>query len=183
MTPRQLCEVLLKAIGVFSLLEGIKVALTLSAALFQNTGAPWDYLGREFFRLLPGYFIPISAPLIAAAALLYFSRPLSKWLIREEPTERDGGKLDRLTVWAIAFPIIGVYIIARNLPNDVATMVVLLRDLSEMNPDYKSMYTQSAMTSALRLVVSSAIGLYLIIGGEGLARKVAGLRRQRLPGE
>lgn len=160
---RDLGRLGLNLFGVWTAIESIGwlVGIFQLYAGRVDRPAAWEVLA---------YLLPALAYALVACLLVARAERLAVWLFPEEHTGSLG--LPSEQIQAVAFSIMGVWLVVQSLPNMVYALVLprfspKLSVIADGRIDYPRL-----IYSALRL----GIGLCLILGAKGLAKLWHGLR-------
>ena len=181
MKSKELASVLLKVLGVYCIaqslpyLGALPVLLAPQSSMASAAGVPWAMAGP--WAVATSILVPLALLASAAMVLIYFNRQLVDRLFptAEDPALEGGVLLEELYV--LAFVITGVVLLARyvafNLPAVIWKITMVWQDYSTLS----QMYSRGMLTDAIGLIVSVALGLYLILGGRGIYGLIMKLRR------
>jgi len=178
MKQRALAVVLLKLLGVYCLVKIVDYLAQLLMMLFQydaHTGL------AEFAESL--LFLAPHIVLLGGAAVLLFTLAgkFSRWLIPQ--TDESLPDLDppKRDLYILAFAVAGVLVLIVNVPKHLAFLVnSLLAVRGVDDPDFRRRVMEGTWRNVIMLVLYTAIGLYLIVGGSGLTDRIRKLHRNKM---
>jgi len=179
MTQRNLTAVLLKILGVVSLIKAVDFVVYLFGMVFSMLGSFGD---QSFLKILAG-MLPALAPLVATLIIAFIllccaDRIAAKLFPAESPVLPDNPAPTE--AWYVfGCTIIGVFLLVWYLPISILTSVSNLVWLtgdspgSQFDPDLR----RRAWTGIIQALLQAGLGLYLVFGARGIAAVLHKIRR------
>jgi hypothetical protein len=171
--------VLIRAVGIF-----------LIATVLTNIPLLWSEIEHEvttrqaFTDILTRPLIAGMLAVVILAAVLFLSaRTLARFLTRglESPDiQIDEGALS--TLQAIAFSVVGIWVLAYSLP--MLLMIVVSLALPKGDQSDGTGFVPTSFTYAIEVIAAHAarvaFGLWLVLGSRGIVRSLQAFWRKRI---
>jgi hypothetical protein len=178
MKPNQLATLVLRLIGVYTLVEAIPLlAINLTSAVFigeptssgpsRATFGAWLIL-PAVFRIMIGIF------------LLMRAEALAQKLTPQEVSDKDFTPVSFEQVQVLAFAVVGVLIFAEALSqlfNNLFSILVSLNQIITKNDAYHSQaYNWRTLLTAVGALAKAVLGLWMFFGARGFSNFWRSLR-------
>ena len=112
--------------------------------------------------------VQLLAGVLVGLGLLIWGRRISQWVIPE--TKLLQITIDAPQLSALAFAVVGVFILVDGLQDAVSSTYMMLNKPRSDPRGHLSYLWEQNRESTLRAVVQMAVGIYLILGRKGVGR-------------
>ncbi|QDT88745.1 hypothetical protein [Gimesia algae] len=170
------CRLLALFYGVkvlFDLIPFVTMWISWKTNLVPFSQAPE---GMIYLQMVYVQLIPLGLNLILACTLWFAANQIVKFILSGDFAV-DGGSLTARQVQTVAFAAVGVLILGFTLPDIGAT---LFRIVEEKKFDNSAPITLDLKVQILLLGLRMLIGMFLMIGSNGLSELLTRLRSPKL---
>lgn len=161
MTKKEIASLSFKVLSLYAFIKAIEKLSTLIYYAYQV-----NEIGVPFFMV---YAVPVLL-LALCGALLWFLSPVLASSISESAGSGDN-PASLSSIQAVAFSIVGLYMVAASLPGIVRSTIWRLTEPASMSKG--SPLLGDVMGSLVQVV----IGLWLLFGSRGLVNLISKMRR------
>ena len=178
MSQRSLASVLLKVLGVVSIIKAIEFAASAIMMVFSSYG-----FGRVSVLELLQAYLPILAPfvmfVVIAFILLRYANSIAAKLFPSETSAFSDDSVPTDQWYVLAFTVLGVGLLVWYVPVNIAICVgnfLFIAGHSEGQFGWEA--RRSAWNGLIQIVLQLGLGFYLILGSRKIVAILRKLRRQ-----
>jgi hypothetical protein len=179
MSQRNLTSVLLKVLGVVSIIKAVDFAANLLMMLFQMFGMHGDWSGSGVLRAFLPTLAPLVIYLLTAFILIRYAGAIAARLFPAEASAfpDDSAPSDRWYV--LAFTVLGVILVVWYVPMHIATCLGNVMWIADDPPEqFEAEIWRSIWDALLRGALHLGLGLYLILGSKRIVAIIRKVRPQ-----
>jgi hypothetical protein len=166
MKLKDLCVVIIRILGILSLIE----SFALMQSLYIVLSMP-EQFSAERTTMIIAQLIPCAILFLSGFLLIIFSRGLARIVVTGSDRDSGKGKWTLKEIQAILFSVVGVFIFSISIPRSVTWVSQLVDLLSNdsLPMPYRSAMTNNTWTSIVLNIIQMAVGIYLFFGADNLS--------------
>ena len=182
MSQRSLTSVLLKVLGVVSIIKAVDFATSTIMMLLSMLWSYGSYGESSALEILQAYLpilVPLTIFLLTAFILLRYANSIAAKLF---PTETSAFPADSVPTdqwYVLALTVLGVGLLVWYVPVNIAICVGnFLWIAGDSGGQFASEARRSAWNGLIQIVLQLGLGFYLILGSRRIVAILRKLRRE-----
>ena len=169
MNTIQMALIGIRIVAVYLIAQGI--SNTSEVLIFLST---YDPEGKVTAVVYTSVVAAIFSPLIIGVFLWFIAPKISKNIIREHSTTTPNETLNTNQFQSIALILIGVYLVAINLPHSISTIYQLFTLQVVINGELT--FNDSVISNAIASNLKVIFGVILMLGSEVILKVISNIR-------
>ena len=170
MNPYHIAQIGIRLVAIYLIAQGIS-AIYSAYMVFSS----FNPLSEEPTYMLSALLLAVISPGAIGIVLWYLAPRLSKYFISGSPTDSKSDiQFDFGQLQSIVIVLMGVYILANNIPNAISVTYYLFTNKIEVNG--VETFDTKTLISVFTVNLKLFLGIALIIGSNAITRFTTKLR-------